>query len=559
MMKILNNEKKQLTAVLFVSAIFLYFGWKLFWFLTDDAYISFRYISNSMLGHGYVWNPPPFMPVEGYSNFLWVFILDMIWKYFNILPPEASNALSLLFSYLTLITGSLMVFKLDWKAPLQKHRILFIILVLAATLTNRTFLAWTSSGLETAMFNFFITFWIFTCIYIPPQNNRWLLLLTFTTSFISLTRPDGLLFVAATLFILAVLFLTGKFEFKLKNIISIFPLLLVPIHILWRQNTYGEWLPNTYYAKVHGIWPESGLRYVLSFILEYGLWIWGIMLIGIVVKSTFYLSQKDVFKKLKNNVVNNEILFITVVSISTVLSHALYYIIVVGGDHFEYRVFSYFILLSWVSYIWMLNKLNLNIKTVFALIIILILMSYPIPWTHWKFSQNRITRNDTWHMKVSVSEHWPKPVQFYAKLFDDMQFWLIERSVCMRHQEHKIFFLSYKKLFPSRTEGSRISSKGNPILMAASIGIPAWVLPNVYILDYLGLNDYIIARTPPVKKAGIRQMAHDREPPEGYLDCFVQNVMLTSKGLQIYDRKKELTKEDICNCEKKWLKKIKYD
>jgi arabinofuranosyltransferase len=40
-------------------------GWKLFWFLTDDAFITFRYASNSILGHGYTWNPPPFRPVEG--------------------------------------------------------------------------------------------------------------------------------------------------------------------------------------------------------------------------------------------------------------------------------------------------------------------------------------------------------------------------------------------------------------------------------------------------------------------------------------------------------------
>lgn len=56
----------------------LFYGWKLFWFMTDDAYIAFRYVSNSMLGLGYVWNPPPFHPVEGYTSFLWVAILDIV-------------------------------------------------------------------------------------------------------------------------------------------------------------------------------------------------------------------------------------------------------------------------------------------------------------------------------------------------------------------------------------------------------------------------------------------------------------------------------------------------
>ncbi len=42
-----------------------------FWWVTDDAYISFRYARNLALGEGLrfnVWEQPP---VEGYSNFLW--------------------------------------------------------------------------------------------------------------------------------------------------------------------------------------------------------------------------------------------------------------------------------------------------------------------------------------------------------------------------------------------------------------------------------------------------------------------------------------------------------
>ena len=50
-------------------------GWWWFWFLTDDAFITYRYASNWMRGWGFTWNPPPFQPVEGYSNFLWLALL----------------------------------------------------------------------------------------------------------------------------------------------------------------------------------------------------------------------------------------------------------------------------------------------------------------------------------------------------------------------------------------------------------------------------------------------------------------------------------------------------
>ncbi len=45
-------------------------GWRELWFLTDDAFIAFRYVSNAMEGRGLVWNPAPFAQVEGYTSFL---------------------------------------------------------------------------------------------------------------------------------------------------------------------------------------------------------------------------------------------------------------------------------------------------------------------------------------------------------------------------------------------------------------------------------------------------------------------------------------------------------
>jgi len=43
-----------------------------FWFLTDDSYISFRYSRNLALGNGLRFNLGEHLPVEGYSNLLWV-------------------------------------------------------------------------------------------------------------------------------------------------------------------------------------------------------------------------------------------------------------------------------------------------------------------------------------------------------------------------------------------------------------------------------------------------------------------------------------------------------
>lgn len=65
-----------------------------------NAYIAFRYVSNSLAGHGYVRNPPLFRPVEGCTSFLWVLLLDGVWRDFAIEPPVSANYLALLFAWM---------------------------------------------------------------------------------------------------------------------------------------------------------------------------------------------------------------------------------------------------------------------------------------------------------------------------------------------------------------------------------------------------------------------------------------------------------------------------
>jgi len=75
---VLNARRKNVFywAIIMLGAFALYAGWREFWFLTDDAYIAFRYASNALLDNGYVWNAEPFRPVEGYTSFLYVVTLE---------------------------------------------------------------------------------------------------------------------------------------------------------------------------------------------------------------------------------------------------------------------------------------------------------------------------------------------------------------------------------------------------------------------------------------------------------------------------------------------------
>src|SRR3989454_3860769 len=271
------GERRLLVPLGLAAAVATYLGFRLFLFLTDDAYIAFRYISNRRLGYGYVWNPPPFLPVEGYTSWLWVALLDLVWTATGIPPPDAANYVSLLLGFATLCLGYRFVARMALPPELARHRLLFLALILLGTVTNRTFLAWLSSGLETSLFNFCFTLWIYHALAPSAHRGRWWVFrLSLATTLTALARPDGLLALLGTAALLGlhVLQRGAPLRRRIGELACAFPLAGVPLHLIWRRWTYGEWLPNTYYAKYNKPWPESGWRYAASFALEYALWIW---------------------------------------------------------------------------------------------------------------------------------------------------------------------------------------------------------------------------------------------------------------------------------------------
>jgi hypothetical protein len=68
------RDRRAFALVWLVYAVFV----KAFWFVTDDAYISFRYARHWAEGHGLRYNLGEAVPVEGYSNFLWVALCAVV-------------------------------------------------------------------------------------------------------------------------------------------------------------------------------------------------------------------------------------------------------------------------------------------------------------------------------------------------------------------------------------------------------------------------------------------------------------------------------------------------
>jgi len=135
----------------------------------------------------------------------------------------------------------------------------------------------------------------------------------------------------------------------------------------------------------------------------------------------------------------------------------LYYTIVIGGDHFEYRVYSQLVLLIFITFLWLLNALRLRMQSAALLFALFIVLSWPVPWLHWYATHDLNDRATTVVMRVpmvkAAQRAFPQTPNFvlsYLRAFDQLQFWLIGHSVCMRHQEHKVFYLYLTETLPSR-------------------------------------------------------------------------------------------------------------
>ena len=536
MFRRLTRQHILVFVILLAAAAGLYAGWRAFWFLTDDAYIAFRYVSNSQLGFGYVWNAPPFKPVEGYTSFLWVVLMDVIWRATGIAPPDSANVVSLIFAAGTLLLTAAMALRVRLAPALERFRLVLLVLVLAGTLSNRTFLAWTSSGLETAMFNFWLTAWLFVALCLPSGRTRWLAALALLASLMELTRPDGLLFLAATLFLIGldIAHRLATRALRPARWLALAPFLITVAHLVWRLATYGQWLPNTYLAKYTGPWPDSGIRYLLSFIMEYSYWFWLVLAavagVGLLRRlgSPAAVVRGWWAEPLQPTVVQ-------LVTIGTLAGHFVYYTFIIGGDHFEYRVYSQLVPLLLVSFVWLLNRLAVRPAWSLALLSLSIAAGLPIPWVHWAASQTRTTREETFAMALAVAPYFPAPVQPYVRVFDDLQLWLSHHAVGVRHQEHKVFLAYQFSTLPTRADGLLLSPDVQAIRIEGAVGAVGWVLPTVAILDTHGLNDLAIARNPPDPDAP-RIMAHDRIPPDGYLDCFHANAETPLNKLIIGER-----------------------
>jgi hypothetical protein len=227
--------------------------------VAEDAFISFRYATHLAEGHGLVWNLGE-APVEGYTNFLWVIL--------------CAGAIALgrdvtFFAQVAGVFAGVLTIIYAWKFGRRVMRLgpAAALVPCALLALSGPFATWASSGMETILFALAITAASYHASMFALDRragemgsaSAFLLLAT-------LTRPEGLL-VAVVVLALALRGGRGRY------LLPVLALYAVPVAIYWawRVGYFGDWLPNTYYAKVSGIplRPLWGMVYAGAFVLYY--------------------------------------------------------------------------------------------------------------------------------------------------------------------------------------------------------------------------------------------------------------------------------------------------
>ena len=484
------------------------------WFLTDDAFISFRYVRNLLEGHGLVFNPGEY--VEGYSNFLWVLELAALWGLFGLRPEQAAPWLSVVYTM-----GTLAVV-LWWaaRAPGLRRRRLAAWMAIGLLCSSATFAVWTSGGgLETRQFTFFVALAV-VCLLLHGRDRRGLAVASFALAAAAYTRPEGPLIAACCFAWYAAATVASGQRWDGRHLACLVApfLALVVAHFLFRYAYYGEWLPNTYYAKHVRPWYEAGFKYLWAAALETGLYL--LLPLALAALRRAWRSRRDLACALP---------------LLCVVAH-MAYILRIGGDHFEYRPLDFYWpllavpaahgILGLADSLWRAfpNAPRQRGSRVRGTAIALFL---PVLF-YCTVVQNALLYFRTLNLNLdeqpvvttvtALSLGLVPGTQALFAITNDLLTELAPRFIGFSAIHHRDYAEPRIRAWSPYEHVPRETIPADAVTAIPTIGIPSYYVPALTVVDTLGLTDATIAHNPTMVPNQYRGMAHDRRPPPGYLE-----------------------------------------
>jgi len=465
--------------------------------VAEDSFIAFRYARHLASGHGLTWNVGK-LPVEGYTNYLWVLLLALATLLHLSLPPfsqvvgMAAGVGVIFYTYR---------FACDVLHQRATHSLLPCVLLAA----SGPFATWASSGMEATLFTLLVLMGCYYfALHLSTHRSSHLLASSVAMLLATLTRPEGLMCFAVLVVLYFVLAET-TFRASLGKFLPALLVYLVPLfaHFLWRLSYFGYPLPNTFYAKTGGSWYQflRGAMYagyfLVYFILPY------LFLVALLVWERSNAGRKAPFRPVR--VMLREHHGIAICA-SLCAAYTLY-IVAVGGDYMA--MFRFFVPILPLIYL----MIGYAISSLFI--------------TVSQYSTKRILAGACLSSAIATTLFQSTPAErliLHAPLFQHGQYQGVqtERWHSARLTLIGRFFHDYKKGDDERLATDAIGAIG--------------YYSDMTVYDVYGIVDTHIAHlTPRGKRIGWGLPAHEKSDPR-----YTFSLMPT-----FYMFSRELTKEPL--------------
>jgi hypothetical protein len=215
-------------------------GW-----LIDDAGISLAYARNFAKGMGLV-AQPGMPPVEGFSNPLWTLLLAAF------AAVEALDVVMTLKILSLALVAAAFAMLARCSGPPEHGGPWPSALPLVLLPLNASFVIWTASGLENALLTLLVVASAALSLRAAEGRGRPDFASGLVSGLLALTRPDAVVYATAYPIVLAARAWGGG---DLRGVIGRlrrYAAGIVPVlgsYLAFRLSYYGDWAPNTYYAK----------------------------------------------------------------------------------------------------------------------------------------------------------------------------------------------------------------------------------------------------------------------------------------------------------------------
>ncbi len=471
-----------------------------YFFLTDDAFISFRYLHNWIVGRGLVFNPGE--RVEGYTNFLWIALLAPF-ALLHLAPEKVAPVFSI-FASLVLLG---LVFCFPRLARREKQLQPGWLLAPLFLALHRSYAVWATSGLETRLFTLLIFLGaIFAWRAGQNGNRRDPLWAGLFFALAELCRPEAaLFFLVAGGLVLGLRRLAPRPRLAWRDLggILVFGAVILA-HYGGRRWYYGLWLPNTFYAKAREPWWDMGLYYLGMFILEYSYWLWLPLLVAYAGNS---LRRRDPLPA-----------FLALLALPY-----LAYLVYLGGDHFEYRFldpvlpFLALLLQECLRRLARTGRSRLRRPLLAGFTLVFLTYATALPWfsglgfgTEYQAAKTPpLDLNQAPLLEALPGFFWLTWV--YKAGYHAM----IQFFVGVRAEEHRLFWLQQEEHSRRFQEFLRRGWLApDEVIAIGSVGILPYHT-GLRTVDFFGLTDPVIARMK--NRRPVRAMFHDKIPSPGYL------------------------------------------